>query len=168
MGYNFEFVYMIDQSNTPHFVMNRCFTEQCGSYRADIYLPNKSYSVTDLFLTDEVEEEGEYLPHVKEKEWREFFTAGPSADVEIILREAGLADFPVSKLVFVWVSSDSPEELGGFVVSAEGVQNFSPAFLEQALSCTGTEKGSAAEQEDILVDWVVEQVQNGHFPPRQE
>ena len=74
MGAKFktEFVYIIDKNNIPHFVMHYYGANLGDSYRSDIYLENKSYCVHDLFLTDEVEIEGEFLPHVWEKEWRDF------------------------------------------------------------------------------------------------
>ena len=167
MGARFysEFVYMIDKDNHPHFVQNYYGANLCDSYRSNIYLENKSYCVLDLYLTDEVETEGEFLPRVKETEWRDFWQEGPSPDVSTILEEAGLADVAVSKLVFVWMSSSSHciLDLGGFVSSTGGVQDFDEDFWKQALSHARAQTGSAAEQEFAIADWVVEQVQKGTF-----
>ena len=87
MGARFysEFVYVIDKDNHSHFVQNYYGANLCDSYRSNIYLENKSYCVLDLYLTDEVETEGEFLPRVKETEWREFWQEGPSPDVSTIL-----------------------------------------------------------------------------------
>lgn len=167
MGARFksEFVYMIDQNNTPHFVLNYYGANLGDSYRSDIYLPNKSYCVHDLYLTDEVDIEGEFLPHVPEKEWREFLPTGPSENVSTIIAEAGLSDISISKLIFIYIESSSRMilEYSGFVSSAEGVQDFDEGFLGQAISFARTKSGSPAEQEGIVVNWIVAQVQNGNF-----
>ena len=167
MGARFvsEYVYVFDQNNTPYFVQYHYSAKLDDCYRSDIYLQNKSYCVTDLYLTDEVETEGEYLPHVKEKEWRDFLLTGPSEGVSTILAEAGLADVSVSKLVFVYMLSSSGLmlEYDGFVASAEGVQDFDSDFLGQAVSFARAKTGSIAEQEAAVAQWIVEQVQNGDF-----
>lgn len=165
VGFKTEYVYIIDQNNTPHFVQNYYGANLNDSYRSDIYLENKSYCVHDLFLTDEVEIEGEFLPHVKEKEWREFLPIGPSVDASTIISEAGLADISISKLIFIYMESSSGcmLELDGFVSSAEGVQDFDTGFLEQALSFARAQTGSVAEQEAIIGHWIAEQVRNGDF-----
>lgn len=164
MGARFvsEFVYIIDQNNIPHFVLNYYGADLCDSYRSNIYLENKSYCVHDLFLTDEVEIEGDFLPYVKEKEWREFLPIGPSENISTIIAEAGLADISVSKLVFIHMRSSSRciLEFDGFVSSVEGVQDFDLDFWEQALSLAKAKTESVAEQEDVIVDWIIEQVRN--------
>ena len=166
MGARFvsEYVYIFDQNNIPHFVQYYYGANLDDCYRSDIYLQNKSYCVTDLFLTDEVEEKGEYLPRVKENEWREFLLTGPSEGVSTILAEAGLADISVSKLVFVYIMSSSGLmlEYDGFVSSAEGVQDFDSNFLGQAISFARAKTGSVAEQESMVAEWIVEQVRNGN------
>ncbi len=156
-----EFVYIFDQNNEPHFVQRYYGAKYDDSYRSDIYLENKKYCVLDLYMTDEVETEGEFLPRVKEKEWREFLTAGPSPNVSTILAEAGLADVSVSKVLFVYMQSSSRLvlEFDGFVSSAEGVQNFDEDFLAQALSFACAKTASPAEQEGIVAQWLAEQVQ---------
>lgn len=167
MGTRFvtEYVYIIDQNNTPHFVLNHYFANLGDSYRSDIYLENKSYCVLDLYLTDDVETEGDFLPRVREKEWRDFLPIGPSENASTILAEAGLADISISKLIFIYIESSSRLilEFGGFVSSVEGVQDFDRRFLEQAISFAKTKSGSPAEQEGIIADWIVEQVRNGNF-----
>ena len=168
MGAQFEshFVYIIDDKNIPHFVLNYYGADLCDSYRTDIYLENKSYCVHDLFLTDEVEKEGEFLPYVKENEWREFLLVGPSENAATIIAEAELAEVPVSKLVFIRMRSSSRNilEYDGFVSSVEGVQDFDSDFWKQALSFARAKSGSPAEQESIIAEWMIEQVQNGNFP----
>ena len=167
MGNRFktEYVYIIDQTNTPHFVMNYYGANLGDSYRSDIYLENKSYCVHDLFLTDEVEIEGEFLPHVPEKEWREFLPTGPSENASTIIAEAGLSDISISKLIFIYIESSSRMilEYSGFVSSVAGVQDFENDFLGQAISFAQAKTGSPAEQEGMIADWIVEQVQNGNF-----
>ena len=160
-----EYVYIFDQNNTPYFVQYYYGADLGDSYRSDIYLQNKSYCVTDLYLTDDVEKEGEYLPRVKEKEWRDFLLTGPSEGVSTILAEAGLADVSVSKLVFVYMMSSSSLmlEYDGFVSSAEGVQDFDSDFLGQAISFARKKTGSVAEQESMVAEWITEQVRNGNF-----
>lgn len=167
MGAQFEseFVYIFDKNNIPHFVLNYYGANLCDSFRSNIYLENKSYCVHDLFLTDEVVKEGDFLPYVQEKEWREFLPVGPSENISTIISEAGLADVSVSKLVFIRISSGSRFilDFGGFISSAGGVQDFDPDFWEQALSFAKAKTGSPAEQERIVVDWIIEQIQNGNF-----
>ena len=160
--FNSEYVYIYDQNNTPHFVQTYYGAKMDDSYRSDIYLENKSYCVLDLYLSDEVEIEGEYLPRVKETEWREFLRTGPSESVSTILAEAGLADISVSKLVFIHMLSSSRLilEFDGFVSSVEGVQEFESDFLEQAVSFAKGKTGSVAEQEGFIVDWITEQIRN--------
>ena len=166
MGARFdsEYVYVYDPNSVPYFVQTYYGADLEGSYRSDIYLENKSYCVHDLYLIDEVETEGEFLPRVQEQEWREFLQAGPSGNVSTILKEAGLADTSISKLVFVRMRSSSRfiQEIDGFVSTAEGVQGFEPNFLNQALSYAREKTGSPAEQERMVVDWIIEQVQNGN------
>jgi len=170
MGARFEshFVYIIDKNNTPHFVQNYYGADYGDSYRSDIYLANKSYCLLDLYLTDEVEEEGEFLPRVKEKEWREFLSAGPSENAATILAEAGLEEIPVSKLVFVRIQSGSRSilEYSGFVSSGDGTQDFDEAFWQQALSYARAKTGSPAEQEGLIIQWIVEQIQKGNYPTK--
>lgn len=167
MGARFvsEYVYIYDQNNVPHFVQSYYGADLDGSYRSDIYLANKSYCVHDLFLIDEVETEGEFLPRVKENEWREFLPTGPSENVSTILAEAGLADISISKLVFIHMRSSSRRilEYDGFVSSAEGVQDLESDFLDQAVSFAAAKTGSAAEQESIAVGWITEQIRNCDF-----
>ena len=167
MGARFdsEYVYIYDQNNTPHFLQCYYGANLNDSYRSDIYLANKSYCVHDLFLSDEVEVEGEFLPRVKEKEWREFLTTGPSENVSTILAEAGLADISISKLVFIhmWSSSRLILEFDGFVASVEGVRDFELDFLQHAVSFARTKTGSVAEQEGIVVNWITEQIRNCDF-----
>lgn len=162
MGVRFisEFVYIFDQNNTPHFVQY-CYNADLGdSYRKNIYLENKSYCVHDLYLTDEVETEGEFLPYVKENEWREFFEPGPSANVSTILAEAGLTDISVSKLVFVYLESSSHfiMEYNGFVSTAEGVEALDPEILAEAISLARAKTASPAEQEELVVNRIIQQV----------
>lgn len=163
--FNTEYVYIFDQNNIPHFAQCYYGADLDGSYRSDIYLENKSYCVHDLFLTDEIEVEGEFLPRVSEEEWRQFLLTGPSEGVSTILAEAGLADISISKLVFIHMSSSSRLMLdfGGFVSSAQGVQDFEPDFLEQAVSFAAVQTGSVAEQEGIIARWIVEQVRKDNF-----
>lgn len=167
MGSRFgtEYVYVIDQNNAPHYVMTRNFANYGDSYRSDICLENKRYCVLDLYLTDEVETEGDFLPQVREKEWRDFLPIGPSENVSTILSEAGLADISVSKLIFIYMESSSRNvlEYGGFVSTVAGVQDFDESFLEDAFSFAKTKTGSPAEQEGVIADWIVEQIQNGNF-----
>ena len=169
MGNRFtdEYVYIIDKDNVPHYVMSRYMADLGDSYRSDIYLKNKSYCVHDLYLTDEVEEEGEYLPYVKEQEWRDFLPVGPSENASMIIAEAGLADISISKLVFVYMtrSSGSILEFAGFVSSAEGVQDFDPDYWTQAVLSANDKTGSVALRCDGIVDWIVEQVRCGNFTP---
>jgi hypothetical protein len=164
MGAQFdsEYVYIYDQNNTPYFVQYHYGAAMDDSYRSDIYLKDKSYCVLDLFLTDEVETEGEFLPYVKEKEWRDFLTTGPSEGVSTILAEAGLADISVSKLVFIHMLSSSRLmlEYDGFVSSAEGVKDLDLDFLEQAFSFARAKTASVAEQEELAANWIAEQIQN--------
>ena len=159
-----EYVYIIDQNNTPHFVQNYYGAHLDDCYRSDINLENKSYCVDDLYLTDEVETKGEFLPRVKEAEWREFLSAGPSEDASTIISEAGLADVSISKLVFIRMESSSSLllEIDGFVSDATGVQTFDTDFLNQAVSFARTKTGSPAEQEAIIARWIVEQVQKNY------
>ncbi len=163
--FNSHFVYVIDKNNNPHFVLNGYNADLGDSYRSDIYLKNKSYCVLDLYLTDEVEEEGEFLPRVKESEWKDFLPVGPSADAAIIMAEAELTEVAIEKLVFIWISSSSCNVLdyGGFVSSREGVQYFDQDFLNQALSFARTKTGSPAEQEGIIAEWMIEQVLKGNY-----
>jgi len=167
MGARFvtEVVYIFDKNNRPHFVQNYYGTNLCDSYRSNIYLENKSYCVHDLYLTDEVETEGEFLPRVREKEWRDFLPIGPSENASTIIAEAGLADISIAKLVFIHMMSSSRciLECDGFVSSVEGVQDFDLDFLEQALSFAKAKTGSPAEQEGHIADWMIAQVQNGNF-----
>ena len=167
MGARFtsEFVYIYDQNNIPHFVQNYYGADWGDSYRSDIYLKNKSYCVLDLYLIDEVETEGEFLPRVTEKEWREFLQTGPSDSASTILAEAGLSDISISKLVYVYIRSSSSLilEIDGFVSSVKGVQDFESDFLEQAVSFACGKTGSVAEQERIVVDWITEQIRNYDF-----
>lgn len=163
--FNTEYVYIYDQNNIPHFVQCYYGADLDGSYRSDIYLKDRSYCVLDLFLTDELEVEGEFLPRVYEEEWREFLLTGPSESVSTILAEAGLADISISKLVFIHMSSSSRLilDFDGFVSSAQGVQDFEQDFLEQAVSFATAKTGSVAEQEGIIVGWIAEQVRKGDF-----
>lgn len=167
MGARFqtEYVYILDQNNTPHFLMYYYGANLGDSYRSDIYLPNKSYCVHDLFLTDEVDIEGEFLPHVKETEWRDFLPTGPSENVSTILAEAGLSDISISELIFIRMESSSRMilEYNGFVSSVAGTQDFDAGFLNQAISFARGKTGSPAKQEEIVADWIVEQIQNGNF-----
>lgn len=162
MGARFEteIVYIIDKDNLAYFVSNQYSAKMDDSYRSDIYLPNKSYCVLDLYLTDEVEKEGEFLPRVQKKEWKDFLTTGPSENINIILAEAGLADIAISKVAFVHMLSSSRLllELDGFVASGEGIQEFDSDFLGQALSFAKAKTGSPAEQEGFIVDWIIEQL----------
>ena len=160
-----EFVYILDQNNTPHFVLNNYFANLGDSYRSDIYLENKRYCVLDLYLTDEVETEGDFLPRVREKEWRDFLPIGPSENATTILTEAGLTDISIAKVIFLYIESSSRNilELRGFVCSATGVQDFDAGFLGGALSFARAKTASPAEQEPIIADWIVEQIQNGNF-----
>ena len=166
MGARFdsEYVYIYDRNNTPHFVLNYYGANLGDCYRSDIYLENKSYCVDDLYLTDEVETKGEFLPRVKEAEWREFLSVGPSEDASTIISEAGLADVSISKLVFIRMESSSSLilELAGFVSTATGVQTFDTDFLNQAVSFARTKTGSPAQQEAIIARWIVEQVQKNY------
>jgi len=162
MGARFEteIVYILDKDNIAHFVSNQYSANMDDSYRFDIYLENKSYCVHDLYLTDEVEKEGEFLPRVQEKEWRDFFATGPSENISTILAEAGLADISVSKLVFIHMLSSSHLllELDGFTSSVEGVQEFGSDFLGRAFSFAKTKSASPAEQEGFIVDWIIERL----------
>ena len=166
MGSRFtsNFVYILDEENNPHFVQRYYGANLGDSYRSDIYLNTKSYCVLDLYMTDEVEVEGEFLPHVKEKEWRSFFTEGPSSNIATILAEAGLADISISKLVFFYIESSSHMilEFDGFVSSAEGLQPFDEDFLNQALAATSAGTNSIAERESLIAQWIIEQVRNGN------
>lgn len=172
MGARFEshFVYVIDENNNPHFVLNGYNADLGDSYRSDIYLKNKRYCVLDLYLTDEVEEEGEFLPRVKEREWRDFLPVCPSENVSTILAEAELTDVSVAKLVYIRISSSSCNilEYDGFVSSREGVQDFDQNFWGQALSFARAKTGSPAEQEAIIVDWMIEQVLKGNLTATKE
>lgn len=164
MGARFdsEYVYIYDQNNTPYFVQYHYGAAMDDCRRSDVYLNNKSYCVDDLFLTDEVKTEGEFLPYVRENEWRDFLQTGPSEGVSTILTEAGLADISVSKLVFIHMLSSSRlmVEYDGFVSSAEGVEAFAPDFLEQAVSFARAKAASVAEQEELVANWIIEQIQN--------
>ena len=169
MGAQFEshFVYIIDKENIPHFVLNYYGADLCDSYRSNIYLENKSYCVHDLYLIDEVEKEGEFLPYVKEKEWRDFLPIGPSENASMIIAEGELTDIPVSKLVFIRIRSSSRNilEYNGFVSSVEGVQDFDLDFWGQALSFARAKTGSPAEQEGLIVEWIIEQILKGNYTP---
>ena len=164
MGAQFdsEYVYIYDQNNTPYFVQYHYGAKLDDCYRSDVYLNNKSYCVDDLFLTDEVATEGEFLPYVRENEWRDFLLTGPSEGVSTILTEAGLADISVAKLVFIHMLSSARLmlEYDGFVSSAEGVQDFTPDFLGQAVSFARAKTASIAEQEELVAGWITEQIQN--------
>jgi len=164
MGNRFvsHYVYIFDRNNIPHFVQNHYGANLGDSYRSDIYLQNKRYCVHDLYLTDEVETEGEFLPYVPETEWRDFLPIGPSINASTIIAEAGLADISISKLLFIYMKSSSGciLEYDGFVSSVEGVQYFDSDFWEQALSYAEAKTGSVAEQERIIVDWITEQIRN--------
>lgn len=167
MGAQFdsEYVYIYDQNDTPYFVQYHYSAKLDDCYRSDIYLNNKSYCVDDLFLTDEVATKGEFLPYVSGNEWRDFLLTGPSEDALTILREAGLADISVSKLVFIHILSNSRFMLtyDGFVSSPGEVREFDPDYLKQAVSFARAKTASVAEQEDLVVGWVTEQIQNCHF-----
>ena len=162
MGSRFysEYVYAFDENNEPHFVMLYYGANLGDSYRSDIYLPNKSYCVLDLFLTDESETEGEFLPHVKQKEWEDFLPSGPSENVSTIMAEAGMGELSVSKMVYIYMESSSRSilEYDGFVSTAQGVRTFGPDVWAQAFAQTQT--GSAAQQERDIALWIAGQVQN--------
>ena len=162
--FNTEYVFIYDQENIPHFLQSYYGANLGDCYRSDIYLENKSYCVDDLYLTDEVEAKGDFLPYVKEAEWREFLSVGPSEDASTIISEAGLADVSISKLVFIRMESSSSLilELAGFVSTATGVQTFDTDFLNQAVSFARTKTGSPAEQEELIAGWIVEQVQKNY------
>lgn len=160
-----NFVFIIDKDNNAHFVQNYYSAKWDDCYHKSIFLGNKHYSVDDLFLTDEVKKEGEYLPTVGEGEWREFFSTGPSENAATIIAEGELADIAISKLVFVSIdySSRSIAHCSGFVSTVDGVQDFDEDFLAQAISFARTKTGSIAKQTDIIADWIVEQVQTGNY-----
>ncbi len=155
-----EFVYIIDENNMAYFVMNHYKAKMDDAYRSDIYLPEKSYCVLDLFLTDEEETEGEFLPYVTEGEWREFFSAGPSEDAATILAEAGLSQVKAVKVAYIRLESNSRSilEYDGFVSSAQGVQEFAPEDWAQALTYARAKSGSPAEQEPLVVERLIEQI----------
>lgn len=167
MGARFEseFVYIIDKNNTPHYVMTHYFANYGDSYRSDIYLENKRYCVLDLYLTGEVEKEGDFLPYPRENEWRAFLPKGPSEDVSTILGEAELTDVSVSKVVFVRILSGSHGilEYDGFVSTEEGVQDIDSGIWKQVRSFAKAKSNSPAEQEYAIVDRIVELVQDGDF-----
>ena len=155
-----EFVYVIDGNHVAHFVMNGYKAKMDDAYRSDIYLPEKKYCVLDLYLTDEKEVEGEFLPGVGESEWRTFFTAGPSENAATILSEAGLGDISPVKLAYIRLKSNSRSilEYDGFVSSAKGAQDFTPEQWVAALTDARSQSGSPAKQEELVVRWLIEQV----------
>lgn len=167
MGARFtnEYVYIFDNDNIPHFVLNYYEADLNCSYRSDIYLGHKSYCVHDLPLTDEVEIEGEFLPYTHSGEWKELFCVGPSENVSTILSEAGLADVSISKVVFFRIecSARCILEHHGFVSCADGTKMFDSDFWEQAISLAKSRTDGVAEQHEIIDDWIVEQVRNGSF-----
>ena len=155
-----EFVYIIDKNNTAHFVMNGYKAKMDDAYRTDIYLPEKKYCVLDLYLTDEKEIEGEFLPYIGQDQWRKFFSDGPTKDTATILKEAGLSQVAVSKLAYIRLESNSRSilEYAGFVASAEGVREFAPEDWAAALAYARSKTTGPAEQEPLAVNYLIEQI----------
>ncbi len=155
-----EYVYILDQDNQAHFVQTYYGTKYDDSYRAEVCLADKNYSLLDLYMTDEVETEGEYLPFVRGDEWSKFFT-DPSLNVQTIMAEAGLAGVSATKLMFVHMESGSRliQESDGFIASAAGVEPLDGVLLTEAIWLAEDRSASPAQQEKMIAAWLAKRVQ---------
>lgn len=155
-----EYVYILDQENQVHFVQTYYGTKYDDSYRAEVCLADKKYSLLELYMTDEEETEGEYLPFVRGDEWSKFFT-DPSENVRMIMAEAGLAGVSAKKLVFVRMESGSRmiQESDGFIASAAGVEPLDGVLLTEAIWLAEEKTASPAQQEGIVAALLAKRVQ---------
>lgn len=150
-----EYVYILDRDNRAHFVQRYYGTKYDDSYRAEVCLADKNYSLLDLYMTDEEETEGEYLPFVRGDEWSKFFT-DPSRKVQMIMAEAGLSGVTATKLLFVSLQSSAElvTEYDGFVASGAGVEPLDRVLLAEAICIAEDKTASPAQQEEMVAQWL--------------
>ena len=151
-----EYVYILDRDDRAHFVQRYYGTKYDDSYRAEVCLADKKYSLLDLYMTDEEETEGEYLPFVRGDEWSKFFTA-PSENVRTIIAEAGLSGVSAEKLLFVSMQSNArlTEECDGFIASRAGVEALDAVLTAEAICLAEAKTPSPAKQEELVAQWLV-------------
>ena len=151
-----EYVYLIDQDNQAHFVQTYYGAMFDDSYRAEVYLADKKYCLLDLYMTDETETEGEYLPFVRGGEWSKFFT-DPTENVRTIIAEAGLSGVSAEKLLFVSMQSNArlTEECDGFIASRAGVEAWDAVLTAEAICLAEDQTASPARQEGKVAQWLV-------------
>ena len=160
MEFTSEYVYILDRENRAHFVQAYYGTKYDDSYRAEVALADKRYSLLDLYMTDEEETEGRYLPFVRGDKWSKFFT-DPDQDIKTILAEAGLSQTPAAKLVFVSMRSDARRitDYDGFVATAAGIEELDKWLIVEAISIAEDKTSSPAEQEEPVARWLAKRVQ---------
>ncbi|MBQ3492362.1 MAG: hypothetical protein IJA74_07435 [Oscillospiraceae bacterium] len=151
-----EYVYILDRDDRAHFVQRYYGTKYDDSYRAEVCLADKKYSLLDLYMTDEEETEGEYLPFVRGGEWSKFFT-DPSENVRTIIAEAGLSGVSAEKLLFVSMQSNArlTEECDGFIASLAGVEALDAVLTAEAICLAEAKTPSPAKQEELVAQWLV-------------
>ena len=163
-----ELVYILDGDNAPHFVQHSYWADLGGCYRSDIYLKTKSYCVTDYLLSDEVEQEGTYLPCTTSEDWKTLLDTTPSSRAATIVSEAGLSHIPVSGVVFFSVSSSARTILDweGFVSTPQGTRPIPPEVWQTALGWARLSADSVTGQLEILAEGILDWVRNDGTPAR--
>ena len=136
--YDDSFIFGIDNNNQTHLIAH-CSSASLGcSYRDEVFINNKVYSVFFGVDDDEMSTQttGDFLPYLALIDCRSFFSGHPTALMQQAIRAADLEQTNIVKLVWMRFESNSWRITSstGWLITADSEHSIDSGVFDNAVS----------------------------------
>lgn len=131
-----SYVYAIDKSGQSHFVAYSYYGSLGYTYKSEIFIGDKCYSIFSEADDNKIESMGDYLPRPYLEDCRSYFTGTPTEVIQQVLKEARLENVEILRFVYLDFQSTSSSFLSteGHILSATSDIDVDEQLFEHAIA----------------------------------
>ena len=131
-----SYVYAIDKSGQSHFVAYSYYGSLGYTYKSEIFIGDKCYSIFSEADDNKIESMGDYLPRPYLEDCRSYFTGTPTEVIQQVLKEAHLENVKILRFIYLDFQSTSSSFLSaeGHIISAKSDIDVDAQLFEHAIA----------------------------------
>ena len=131
-----NYIYAIDKADQTHFVAYSYYGCLGYTYRGEIFIGDKCYSIFCEADDNKIEAMGEYLPRPCLEDCCSYFTKTPTEAIQQALKEAHLENVKILRFIYLDFQSTSSSILSteGHIISAKSDIDVDAQLFEHAIA----------------------------------
>lgn len=131
-----NYIYAIDKAGQTHFVAYSYYGCLGYTYRGEIFIGDKCYSIFCEADDNKIEAMGEYLPRLCLEDCCSYFTKTPTEAIQQALKEAHLENVKILRFIYLDFQSTSSSILSteGHIISAKSDIDVDAQLFEHAIA----------------------------------